>query len=117
MISLVDENSYVQTVVLKDQLRNSSASNTFNDSLFSMRLKTIHDYIHSINYALNINKKGFLYFFFFSFSFIIYKEKSMKIKCPRLPSSVSTRKIDGRRIPRKVSFSVVVTPLLDISFV
>lgn len=41
----------------------------------------------------------------------------MKIKCPRLPSSVSTRKIDGRRIPRKVSFSVVVTPLLDISFV
>lgn len=41
----------------------------------------------------------------------------MKMKFPQLPSSVSTRKIDGRRIPRKVSFSVVVTPLLDISFV
>lgn len=72
MISLVDENSYVQTVVLKDQLRNSSASNTFNDSLFSMRLKTILDYIHSIYYALNINKKkkGGVSLFIFVFLFL-----------------------------------------------
>lgn len=73
MISLVDENSYVQTVVLKDQLRNSSASNTFNDSLFSMRLKTIQDYIHSIYYALNINikkKEVSLFIFVFLFLFL-----------------------------------------------